>query len=155
MQLLSSDHPEKGSKCFSKRIDNYYMKGDVLKKSILERGIVLIQGFVLMAISYIPCLCSISYSTLFFWHQHAESRTQQVQDSCLSRFLLHWIQHLEWSPTDLWHSSTLSSLKPNWKLYSFYSTSAPTNINTRFSLQFYLYMYKWFEFVTFKTFFFI
>lgn len=66
VQLLSSDHPEKGSKCFSKRIDNYYMKGDVLKKSILERGIVLIQGFVLMAISYIPCLCSISYSTLFF-----------------------------------------------------------------------------------------
>ena len=40
------------------------------------------------------CLHSISYTTLFFWHPHAENPTTQTQDSRLSHLLLLWTPHL-------------------------------------------------------------
>ena len=44
------------------------------------------------------CLHSVSYTTLFFWHPHAEN-TMQTQDSWLSHYLLLWTPHLEFTPT--------------------------------------------------------
>ena len=41
------------------------------------------------------CLHSVSYTTLFFWHPHAENPAIQTQE-CL---LLLWTPHLEFTPT--------------------------------------------------------
>ena len=41
------------------------------------------------------CLHSVSYTTLFFWHTHAENPTIQTQNSWLSHFLLLWTPRLE------------------------------------------------------------
>ena len=40
-------------------------------------------------------LHSVSYTTLFFWHPHAENPAIQMQESWLSCFLLRWTPHLE------------------------------------------------------------
>ena len=45
------------------------------------------------------CLHSVSYITLFFWHQHAENPAIQMQDSWLLPFLLLWTPPLEFTPT--------------------------------------------------------
>ena len=45
------------------------------------------------------CLCSVSYTMLFFWHLHAEDPTIETQDSWLSHFFLLWTAHLEFTPT--------------------------------------------------------
>ena len=45
------------------------------------------------------CLHSVSCTTLFCWHPHAENPAIQTEDSWLSHFLLLWTPHLEFTPT--------------------------------------------------------
>ena len=42
---------------------------------------------------------TVSYTTLFFWHPHAENPTIQMQDSWLLHFLLLWTPHWEFTST--------------------------------------------------------
>ena len=63
-------------------------------------------------------LHSVSYTTLFFWHPHAENPTIQTRDSWLSHFILLWTPHLEFTPTRPL-CSTPSSFKAKLKTFLF------------------------------------
>ena len=64
------------------------------------------------------CLHSVSYTTLFFWHTHAENPTIQTQDSWFSHRLLLWTPHLE--------NTTETCLMVNFLILFVRSFSEPT-----------------------------
>ena len=57
---------------------------------------VSVLWMVLVLLTFLNC--SVSYTTLFFWHPHAENPARQTQESWLLCFLLLWTPHLEFTP---------------------------------------------------------
>ena len=74
----------------------------------------------------VMCLHSVSCTTLFFWHPHAENPTIQLQDSWLSHLLLLWIHTGNSLTQDLRHCSTLSFSKAKLKTILFSQYFCPS-----------------------------
>ena len=79
---------------------------------------------------YIPS----SYTTLFFWHLHAENPAIQTQVMAFALSLALDATFGIHSHKTLDTAQPCHLLKPNWKPSSSHSISTPTNISTQFLL---------------------